>query len=239
MRFIAAGGDLVEPLREEREIHAALVAAVETGRIPAAQIARLGPACRAAESLDRGAGDRPTPPGSAHAEHRAWAAAIARDAADAAPRRRRALPLRRDARIAVLEFFHQWFYRSTAERPHQPSSPRPCAARFPNVTGVLRRRQRADRRRPRRRPRRRRRGRRRPPRHARRRIASRSRRSFVDAVARLGQADARRRPRRPLRCRSPIPPSPTALATYGADAAMLEALGAVLAGEETARGRLR
>ena len=34
------------------------------------------------------------------------------------------------------------------------------------------------------------------------------------------------------------PDAPTALATYGADPAMLTALGAILAGEETARGRL-
>lgn len=235
VRFIEAGGDLVEPLREEREIHAALVAAVETGRIPAAQIAAS--ARRVARLKAWLAAQAPADPAWIGApEHRAWAAAIARDALTLLRDAAGLLPLRRDTRIAVLELFHQWFYRSTVERPQTSPLAEALRPRFPNVSGIV-----IDGGEP----------------TGDDLAAARAAVEGADVVI-LGTRASNRFPAQAefvnaaLGWGKPVvaialvdpydslayPAAPTALATYGADAAMLNALGAVLAGEEEARGRL-
>jgi beta-N-acetylhexosaminidase len=235
VRFIAAGGDLVEPIGEEREVYAALLAAVESGRIPAT---RLADALRRVATLRawlaaQGPADHAW---LGAAEHRDWAAAIGRDAVTLLRDDAGLLPLRHDARIAVLELFHQWTFLNTTERPERGPLMEALTPHFPHLTGAVLDGQaptadeitaaraitadaeivvlgtRATNRFP-------------------------AQAAFVTAALAWGKptiAVALSDPYDPLA----YPTAQTTLATYGADPTMLTALGAVLSGEETARGRL-
>jgi len=235
VRFIAAGGDLVEPIGEERAVHAALLAAGESGRIPAN---RLADALRRVAALrawlaTQGPAD---PAWLGAAEHRDWAAAIARDAVTLLRDEAGLLPLRRDARIAVLELFHQWTFLNTAERPERGPLLEALMPRFPHLTGVVLDGQQptAD------------------------EIAA-ARTSAADAeIIVLGTRATNRFPAQGTFVNAALawgkptvaialadpydvlayPTAPTVLAAYGADPTMLAALGAVLIGKEKARGRL-
>ena len=235
VRFIAAGGDLVEPIGEEREVHAALLAAVESGRIPAARLAdAVGRIARLKGWLAKQGGADATWLGAA--EHRAWAAAIARDAVTLLRDEAGLLPLRRDARIAVLELFHQWTYLNTAERPERGPLTEALATRFVNLGGVILDGQGPT-----------------AGEIAAARVAvegaeiviigTRATNRFPAQTTFVNAALGWGKPTIAVALADPYdslayPTVPTALATYGADPAMLHALGAVLAGEEQARGHL-
>ncbi|HEY8602495.1 MAG TPA: beta-N-acetylhexosaminidase [Thermomicrobiales bacterium] len=235
VRFIAAGGDLVEPIGEERAVHAAILAAVERGRIPAA---RLTDALRRVATL-RAWLKAQGPADSAWlgaTEHRAWAATIARDAVTLLRDDAGLLPIRRDARIAVLELFHQWTFLNTAERPERGPLQEALAPHFPHLTGAVLDGQNpaAD------------------EIAAARALAAdaeiivlgtRATNRFPAQAAFVSAALGWSRPTVAVALADPYdtlayPAAPTALATYGADPMMLTALGAILVGEETARGRL-
>ena len=235
VRFIAAGGDLVEPIGEERAVYAALLAAVESGRIPAT---RLADALRRVTILRAWlAAQKPTDPTwFGAAEHRSWAAAIGRDAVTLLRDDAGLLPFRRDARIAVIELFHQWTFLNTAERPARGPLMKALLPHFSHLTGAVLDGQNptAD------------------EIAAARAIAAdadililgtRATNRFPAQAAFVNTALAWGKPTVAVALSDPYdalayPTAPTALATYGADPTMLTALGAVLSGEETARGRL-
>lgn len=234
VRFIEAGGDLVEPLDDESEVHAALCAAVRSGRIPAAQIAASVRRIARLKALVAAQG--PVDPAWLGApEHRALAASIARDALTVIRDDAGLLPLRRATRLAVVECFYQWTFRSTSERPSASPLAEALRARFPNVTGVMVDGQEpsAD------------------DRAARAAVAAadlvllgtRGANRFPGQAALVEAVRGWGKPTLAVALADPYdalayPALPTALATYGADVAMLEALSAALAGEAKARGRL-
>jgi len=235
VRFIAAGGDLVEPLGDERAVHAALVAAVEGGRIPQAQIAA---SVRRVARLRAWLAAQPSADATSlgAAEHRGWATAIARDALTLLRDDAGLLPLPTDARLAVLEFLQQPAYLAASDRPTVSPLAAALHTRFPRLTsatlaGVA---PTAD-----------------------DLAAARAATAGADLIL-LGTRGANRLPAQaaaiaairdwglpliavaladPYDTRA-YPTLPTALATYGADPAMLDALGAALLGELTPRGRL-
>jgi beta-N-acetylhexosaminidase len=235
VRFIAAGGDLVEPLGDERAIHAGLLAAVESGRIPAAQFAASVRRVARLRTWLASQGDV-DPSWLGAAEHRGWATAIVRDALTLLRDDARLLPLRPDTRLAVLEFLQQPAYLAPSDRPALSPLAAALDARFPRLTsatldGVA------------------------PT--AADLAAARAATVGADAIL-LGTRAANRLPAQAAAIATiaswglPIvavaladpydtlayPTLPTALATYGADPAMLDALGAALRGELTPRGRL-
>jgi beta-N-acetylhexosaminidase len=236
-RFIAAGGDLVEPLGDERAVHAAIVAATESERIPRAQIAAsVRRVARLRAWLAAGEAAAPADPEwLGAAEHRAWATAIARDALTLLRDDAGLLPLRPDARLAVLEFLQQPAYLAPGDRPAVSPLAAALAPRFPRLTsatldGVA------------------------PTEDD--LAAARAAAAAADLIL-LGTRAANRLPAQAaaiaaIRAWGPpivavaladpydsraYPALPTALATYGADPAMLDALGAALLGELTPRGR--
>jgi beta-N-acetylhexosaminidase len=235
VRYIAAGGDLVEPLREEREVHAAIVAAVRNGRIPESRIRD------AAQRVLRlkawlGAQSPADPAWLGHPDHRAWSAAMGRDALTLIRDDAGLLPLDRAARVAAIEFYHSWHFQMAAERPTATVLDQALADRFPNASVLVV---------PGNQP---------TPEDL---VAVRAAVDAADVVL-LGTRGANRFPAQAdfvasvLGLGKPVvavaladpydslayPAAPTALAAYGADPTMLDALGAVLAGEETARGTL-
>ena len=235
LRFIEAGGDLVEPLGDERAIHAAIVAAVESGRIPAAQLAAsVRRVARLRAWLAMQGPDDPAWLGAA--EHQGWATAIARDALTLLRDDAALLPLRPATRLAILEFLQQPAYLAPGERPALSPLAAALGGRFPHATsatldGIA------------------------PTKND--LAAARAATVGADAIL-LGTRAANRLPAQAAAIAAirewglPIvavaladpydtrayPTLPTALATYGADPAMLEALGAALVGELTPRGRL-
>ena len=235
VRFIAAGGDLVEPIGEERAVHAALVAAVESGRIGAARLtdARARVAALRAWLAMQGAAD---PAWLGAAEHRQWAATIARDALTLLRDDAGLLPLRRDARLAVLELTHQWTLLDDDKRPTRGPLAAALATQFPHLPDVT-----LDGHEPR------------PTEIAAARAAvadadvvivgTRATNRFPAQAAFVRDLLALGRPTVAVALADPYdalayPAAPTALATYGADPAILTALGAVLTGDERPRGRL-
>ena len=235
VRFIEAGGDLLEPMAEERAVHAGIVAAVRSGRIPAARVAD---AARRVVRLKGWLASR-SPADAAwlgHAEHRAWSAAIGRDAVTVIRDDAGLLPLDRAARVAVVECFYQWTFLADAERPTVSPLAEALRGHFPGVQGVM-----VDGQEP----------------TADDLAAARAAVAAAEVVV-LGTRGTNRFPaqadlvRALLSWGKPVvavaladpydalayPAAPTALATYGADRTMLGALGAALAGEATARGRL-
>jgi beta-N-acetylhexosaminidase len=241
VRYIAAGGDLVEPLREEREVHAGIVAAVRGGRIPASRVADgarrvLGLKAWIAAQAPAGAA------WLGHPDHRAWSAAMGRDALTLIRDDAGLLPLAHVApghppqRVAAIEFYHSWHFQMAAERPTASVLDMALAGRFPAATVVV--------------------------------VSGReptaddlaAARAAVDAadVVLLGTRGTNRfpaqaefvgavlgwgKPTIAVALADPYdslayPQAPTVLAAYGADRTMLGALGAVLTGEERARGRL-
>lgn len=97
VRSIIAGADLVEPLTDEREVVAALVAAVESGRLP---MARLDDAARRVLRLRSGLAVGAAPEADASSVGgRVAAAGVTLLAAPPG-----VLPLRRDAGVGVVEF---------------------------------------------------------------------------------------------------------------------------------------
>lgn len=235
MRFIAAGGDLVEPLGDERAVHAALLAAVETGRISAAQLAAS--VRRVARLRAWLAAQGPADPAwLGAAEHRAWAAAIARDALTLLRDDAGLLPLRRDVRLAVLEFFQQPAYLAPSDRPATSPLAEALRPRFPQIVGAI-----LDGTAP----------------SAADLATARAVAVAADLVL-IGTRATNRLPAQAaaiaaIRAWGPpvvavaladpydalaYPILSTALATYGSDPVMLDALGAALAGEIAPRGRL-
>lgn len=235
VRFIAAGGDLVEPLGGERAVHAALVDAVETGRIPAMQLAAsIRRVARLRAWLAMQGPAEPTWLGAA--EHRAWAAAIARAALTLLRDDAGLLPLNQDVRLAVLEFFQQPAYLALSDRPTASPLAEALRPRFPHVVGatldgttpatadldatrasvagadvVI--------------------------------IGTRAANRLPGQAAAIATIRAWDKPTIAVALADPYdalayPALPTVLATYGSDPAMLDALGAALAGEFAPRGRL-
>ena len=235
VRYIEAGGDLVEPLREEREVHAGIVAAVRSGRIPASRIAD---GARRVLRLKAWIGQQAPadPDWLGHPDHRAWSAALGRDALTLIRDDVGLLPLDRAVRVAAIEFYHSWQFQMAAERPTDSVLDVALAGRFPDaeVVVVSGREPTAD-----------------------DLVAARAAVDAADVVL-LGTRGTNRFPAQaqfvgavlgwgkptvavaladPYDCLA-YPQAPTALAAYGADRTMLAALGAALAGEEVARGRL-
>ncbi len=235
VRFIEAGGDLLEPMAEEREVHAGIVAAVRSGRIPAARVAD---AARRVARLkgwlaSQSAAD---PAWLGHAEHAAWSAEIGRDAVTVIRDEAGLVPLDGAARVAVIECFYQWTFLADAGRPTVSPLAEVLRGHFPAVQGVM-----VDGQEP----------------TAADLAAARVAAEAADIVV-LGTRGTNRFPaqadfvREVLGWAKPTvavaladpydslayPDAPTALATYGADRTMLGALGAVLAGETDALGRL-
>lgn len=235
VRFIAAGGDLVEPIGEERAVHAALVAAVEGGRISAV---RLADAQRRVATLrawlaTQGEAD---PAWLGAAEHRDWAAALARDALTLLRDNASLLPIRPDARVAVLELTHQRTMLDDDARPPRGPLAAALSADFPSLSDVT-----LDGGDPR------------PAEVAAARAAvaeadvvivgTRATNRFPAQAAFVRDLLTWGRPVVAVALTDPYdslayPGLPTALATYCADPAMLTALGAALSGAERARGRL-
>ncbi len=236
IRFIAAGGDLVEALADDRAVYEAILAAVRSGRIPAGQVRRS--AMRIARLKRWVAAQGPADPARLGApEHRQWAAAIARDALTLIRDDAGLLPARRDARLAVLDcFFQQWTLLLAEARPATSPLADALRDRFPRAQGVV-----IDGREP----------------SGNDAAAARTAVDAADIVL-IGTRAANRFPAQAafvnavLGWGKPVvavalhepydlvayPAVPTALATYGADAAMLDALGAALASEAAPRGRL-
>jgi beta-N-acetylhexosaminidase len=235
VRYIAAGGDFVEPLREERAVHAAIVAAVRGGRIPAS---RIRDAARRVLRLKTWLAAQPPadPAWLGHPDHRAWSAAMGRDALTLIRDDAGLLPLDRASRVAAIEFFHSWQFQMAAERPTATVLDQALAGRFPNASVLV------------------------VPGNQPTAADLAAARAAVDAadVVLLGTRGANRfpaqadfvaqilgwgKPTVAVALADPYdslayPAAPTALAAYGADPTMLNALGAALAGDETARGKL-
>ena len=224
----------MEPLGDERAIHAALVAAVEAGHIPQAQFAA---SVRRVARLRAWIAMQPTadPAPFGAAEHGEWAAAIARDALTLLRDDAHLLPLRPDTRLAVLEFLQQPAYLAASGRPAISPLAAALRGRFPQIMsatldGVA-------------------------PTDA-DLAAARAATTGAGAIL-IGTRATNRLPAQAAAIAAivswglPIvavaladpydtrayPALPTALATYGADPTMLDALGAALIGELTPRGR--
>ncbi|HET8631003.1 MAG TPA: glycoside hydrolase family 3 protein, partial [Thermomicrobiales bacterium] len=136
VQFVAAGGDLLLGVRDGRAVYDALLVAVANGDIPrdqlAASVARV-------LRLKRWTAAQP-PADSAWLgapEHRAWAAAIARDALTLLRDDARLLPLGRDARLAVLDCAYQWTFRADMARPATSALADALRPRFPHAHGVV------------------------------------------------------------------------------------------------------
>jgi beta-N-acetylhexosaminidase len=231
-RFVAAGGDLLEPLREERAVHAAIVAAVRAGTIPAAQLAASVKRILHVKSWIAAQG--PADPAWLDApEHRAWATAVARDALTLLRAEAGVLPLRRDAQIAVLDLLHDASIAAEPTARDHSLLADALRPRFPRVTVLVLDGKNLD--------------------------VARAEAAIAHAdVVVIGTRGASRLPAQaafvnalPAHGKPVVavaltepydaivyPTVPTVFATYGAEPSMLEALSAALAGETTARGRL-
>jgi beta-N-acetylhexosaminidase len=208
---------------------------VHSGRIPASRI--LDAAQRVARLKAWLAAQSPADPAwLGHPDHRAWSASMGRDALTLLRDDTGLLPLDRTARIAAIEFFHSWQFQMAAERPTATSLDRALAGRFPNSSVLV------------------------VPGNQPTTEDYTAARAAVDAadIVLLGTRGANRfpaqadfvatvlgwgKPTIAVALADPYdslayPAAPTTLAAYGADPTMLNALGAVLAGEETARGTL-
>lgn len=233
--FIAAGGDIVLGTRDDRAVYDALLAAVRSGRIPREQFAA---SVRRVARLKRWIARQPPadPAWFGAPEHQEWATAIALDALTLLRDDARLLPLHRDTRLAVIDCAYQWSFMFEVRKPETSGLAEALRARFPRVTGVVIDGQEptaADRD------------------AARAAVAAAdvvllgtratgrfpAQAAFIDTVLSWGKPVAAVALSEPYDLLA-YPATRTALATYGADPAMLDALGAVLAGEERARGRL-
>ncbi len=134
--FIAAGGDLVEPLADDRAVYAALLAAVHSGRIPRDQ---LRASVHRVVRLKRWvAAQGPADPAwLGAAEHRAWAAAIARDAVTLLRDDAGLLPLPASARLAVLDCVQTAVAGLAIAPPETSALADALRPRFPQARGVV------------------------------------------------------------------------------------------------------
>jgi beta-N-acetylhexosaminidase len=226
VRFIAAGGDLVEPLRDERLVHAAILAAVRDGRIPPDQLKASARRIARVKAWLAGQGQA-NPAWLGAAEHRTLAATIARDAITLVRDATQALPLPRASRVAVVECVYQARTSAVAEvlRPRfgavtgvvvnaqQPTSAEiDAAVAVANGASVVV-------------------------------YATRSAPDYPGQVRLAATLLGTGKPVVAVALAEPYdagayPGVPTALATYGAEQVVLNALGAALAGEQPLRGKL-
>ncbi|MFN8541248.1 MAG: glycoside hydrolase family 3 N-terminal domain-containing protein, partial [Thermomicrobiales bacterium] len=235
VRFLEAGGDLALATRQERQVHAAILDAVRSGRIPREQIAAS--VARVARVKAWIAAQPPADPAWVGApEHKAWTAACARDALTLIRDDAHRLPLRRDARLAVIDCAYEWTFGHAYELPKTSALVESLRLRFPSVQGVVvdgRALTEAQ------------------------RVAAHAAVTEADIVL-LATRGANRFPaqaefaRDVLGWGKPVvtaalnepydllayPAAATALATYGDDPVMIAALGAALAGEAMPGGRL-
>ncbi len=235
--FVAVGGDLVLGADEhDRAVYQAVLDTVKGGGIAREQLAA---SVRRIARLKRWLAAQPPadPAWLNHPEHRAWSAAIARDAVTLLRDDAGALPLRRDARLAVLDCA----YTVLLDLPLPESSTLAEALRprFPEAQGLV-----VEGRGP----------------SEDQLAAARAAVDTADAVV-IGTRSTRLFPGQAVFVEAVLgwagpgkpvvavalldpydltayPAAPTALATYGSTPELLEALAAVLAGDERPRGRL-
>ena len=136
VRFLAAGGDLIEALRDDRSVYAALLAAVGDGTIPRAQ---LTASVRRIARLKRWVADQgPGDPAMLGApEHRAWAAAIARAAVTLLRDRAALLPMRPDTRLVVLDCYFRWTFGEAMTLPETSALADALRPHFPRTRAVV------------------------------------------------------------------------------------------------------
>lgn len=233
--FIAAGGDLVEALRDDRTVYDALLAKVNSGGISRSQLVT---SVRRVWRLKQWLAARPAadPAWLGHAQHREWSAAIARDAVTLLRDDSATLPLGTDARVAVLDCFYAWTFQAEMRLPATSAFGAALAARLPHVESVI-----LDGRAPT------------PDQIAAARaavdaadvvaIATRGARLFERQAAFVREVLAWGKPVITLALNEPYdlmayPEVSTALALYGSTSELLGAAVAILIGAETARGRL-
>ncbi|MFN8514137.1 MAG: beta-N-acetylhexosaminidase [Chloroflexia bacterium] len=226
VRFIAAGGDLVEPLRDERLVHAAILAAVRNGRIQQDQLKNSVRRIARAKVWLAGQGQANAAWLGA-AEHRTLAANIARDAITLVRDAGQQLPLPRASRVAVVECVFQGRTSPVAEA---------LKTHFGTVSGVVVNAQQPT------------------TAEINAAVAAANGASVVVYATRGAQGYPGQvrlattlagtgKPVVAVALAEPYdagayPGVGTALATYGAEQVVLNALGAALAGEQPLRGRL-